>query len=76
MTEGVEDQEVSYLSVKHSSYGQIQSPGPCGKEKEFHILPFGKGGLGKSYLLLLSPDLREKHEKKRLEWYDPSVTPE
>ncbi|GKA66013.1 hypothetical protein Tco_0765821, partial [Tanacetum coccineum] len=24
----------------------------------------------------LSPDLGEKHEKKRLEWYDPSVTPE
>ena len=34
------------------------------KEKEFHVLPERKGGLGKSYWLLLSPDRREKHEKK------------
>jgi hypothetical protein len=28
----------------------FKSPGPCGrKEKEFHVLPFGKGGLRKSY---------------------------
>ena len=25
------------------------STGPCGKEKEFQLLPFEKGGLGKSY---------------------------
>ena len=38
--------------------------GPCGKKKEFQLLPFGKGGLRKSYWLQLSPYLREKHEKK------------
>ena len=48
MTEGVEDQEVSYLSAKHSILLMARS-NPCGKEKEFHVLPFGKEGFGKSY---------------------------
>lgn len=33
-------------------------------EKEYHVLPFGKGGYGKSYRLQLSPNLRKKHVKK------------
>lgn len=62
----VDDQEVSYLYQAYSN-GSIQSLGSCGKQNEFHVLPFGKGGLAKSYGLQLSDlDLQEKHETQSI----------
>lgn len=42
MTEWVEDEEVSYLYTKRSSYDYIQSPGPQEGKKNFTFFPLRK----------------------------------
>lgn len=81
MTEGVENQEVSYLYqvyTKHSSYVMARSNllVPAERKKNFTFFLSGREDSGNPIDCCF---LQTSGMKKRLEWYewyDPSVTPE
>ena len=70
MTEGVKDQEVSYLTAKPLILLMARSNllVPVERKKNF---TFFLSGIDCNFLQ--NP---EKSMKKRLKWYDPAVTPE
>lgn len=75
MTEGVEDQEVSYFIYQPSILLTARSNllVPEERKKNFKFFLSGKGVFPIDCSFLQTSG---KSMKKRLEWYDPSVTPE
>ena len=77
MTEGVKDQEVSYLTAKHFILLMARSNllVPVERKKNFTFFLSGRKDSENPIdcNFLQTPG---KSMKKRLEWYDPAVTPE
>lgn len=75
MTEGVEDQEVTFLyKVFFLRLDPISWS--LWKGKRISRSPFREGRIREILLIAVFSRSLGKLSKKRLEWYDPSVTPE